>query len=66
MDKPNLFSNEIYGLMDYLDPEKREVSKASKYNFTRMNEDEKNIYYYLNGRFGQRQLETILSRSTGS
>lgn len=52
MDKPNLFSNEIYGLMDYLDPEKREVSKASKYNFTHMNEDEKNIYYYLNGRFG--------------
>lgn len=52
MDKPNLFSNEIYGLINYLDPEKREVSKASKYNFTRMNEDEKNIYYYLNGRFG--------------
>lgn len=52
MDKPNLFSNEIPGLMDFLDPEKREVSKASKYNFTRMNEDEKNIYYYLNGRFG--------------
>lgn len=52
MDKPNLFHSEVYGLMDYLDPEKREVSKASKYNFTRMNEDEKNIYYYLNGRFG--------------
>ena len=52
MEKPNLFGDDEYGLLDYLNPEKREVIKASNYNFTRMNEDEKNIYYYLNGRFG--------------
>ncbi|MCB7317516.1 hypothetical protein [Lacrimispora sp. 210928-DFI.3.58] len=47
----NVF-NANYGLIDYLNKDKREVLRAAQKNFTYMTDREKELYYYLNGRYG--------------
>lgn len=52
-NKDNIFNpNSTYGPMDYFNKEKRTVLQGSKYNFTKMTDTEKNLYYYLNGKYG--------------
>lgn len=49
----NIFNpNSTYGPMDYFNKEKRAVLQGSQYNFTKMTDTEKNLYYYLNGKYG--------------
>lgn len=52
--KENVFSdnNHTYGPLDYFDKEKRAVLQGTQYNFTRMNDTEKNLYFYINGKYG--------------
>lgn len=53
-EKANVF-NSSYGLIDYLDifnKDKQAVLEASNYNFTRMTDTEKDLYYYINGKYG--------------
>lgn len=52
-NKDNIFnSNSTFGPMDYFNKEKRMVLQGSQYNFTKMTDTEKNLYYYLNGKYG--------------
>ena len=50
-EKDNVF-NANYGLIDYLNKDKRDVLKATNTNFTYMTDTEKDLYYYLNAKFG--------------
>uniref|UniRef100_UPI0035664246 hypothetical protein n=1 Tax=Enterocloster aldenensis TaxID=358742 RepID=UPI0035664246 len=52
-NEDNIFnSNSTFGPMDYFNKEKRMVLQGSQYNFTKMTDTEKNLYYYLNGKYG--------------
>lgn len=50
-EKDNVF-NANYGLIDYLNKDKRDVMKAANTNFTYMTDTEKDLYYYLNAKYG--------------
>ncbi|WP_302327824.1 hypothetical protein [Enterocloster lavalensis] len=50
-EKDNVF-NANYGLIDYLNKDKRDVLKATNTNFTYMTDTEKDLYYYLNAKYG--------------
>lgn len=50
-ENDNIF-NARYNVLDYLNGKKREVMKGAQYNYTRMTDTEKDLYYYLNGRYG--------------
>lgn len=41
-----------YSPLDYLNKDKRAVIQGSQYNFTKMTDTEKDLYYYLNGKYG--------------
>lgn len=52
-EKDNIFDpTASYGPLDYLNKDKRAVIRGSQYNFTKMTDAEKNLYYYLNGKYG--------------
>lgn len=53
-EKDNVFAAN-YGLIDYLDKDKRDVLKAANANFTYMTNTEKNMYYYLNAKYGAKE-----------
>lgn len=51
--KENLFSGDVtYGPLDYLNKDRREIMRAANTNFTYMTDREKDLYYYLNGKYG--------------
>lgn len=52
-ERDNIFDpTASYGPLDYLNKDKRAVIQGSQYNFTKMTDMEKNLYYYLNGKYG--------------
>lgn len=52
-EKENLFSGDVtYGPLDYFNKNRREIMRAANTNFTYMTEQEKELYYYLNGKYG--------------
>ncbi|MCB7066089.1 hypothetical protein LI031_19750 [Enterocloster citroniae] len=52
-ERDNIFDpTASYGPLDYLNKDKRAVIQGSQYNFTKMTDTEKNLYYYLNGKYG--------------
>lgn len=52
-EKENLFSGDVtYGPLDYFNKDRREIMRAANTNFTYMTEQEKELYYYLNGKYG--------------
>lgn len=48
----NINSDGIHGPLDYLNKDKRAVMTGSQYNFTQMTDTEKDMYYYINGKYG--------------
>lgn len=52
-ERDNIFDlTASYSLLDYLNKDKRAVIQGSQYNFTKMTDTEKDLYYYLNGKYG--------------
>ena len=48
----NINSDGIHGPLDYLNKDKRAVMTGSQYNFTQLTDTEKDMYYYINGKYG--------------
>lgn len=52
-ERDNIFDpTASYSPLDYLNKDKRAVIQGSQYNFTKMTDTEKDLYYYLNGKYG--------------
>lgn len=50
-DNLDINSDGIHGPLDYLNKDKRAILQGSHYNFTRMTDREKDLYFYLNGKY---------------
>ena len=52
-ERDNIFDpTASYSPLDYLNKDKRAVIQGSQYNITKMTDTEKDLYYYLNGKYG--------------
>ena len=60
-NKPNAVSGiQVFTPLDYLSKDRRALRRSSKATNDWMNDDEKNVYYYLNGKFGPQAAEKYI------
>ena len=60
-NKPNAVSGiQVFTPLDYLSKDSRALRRSSKATNDWMNDDEKNVYYYLNGKFGPQAAEKYI------
>lgn len=60
-NKPNAVSGiQVFTPLDYLSKDRRALRRSSKATNDWMNDDEKNVYYYLNGKFGPKAAEKYI------